>query len=51
MSGMIASYIAMDKVGFQLSATVAYPIGLIFSIICGVLFFRRKITVQKTKTI
>lgn len=40
MSAVTSSYIVMAPEGLKLSASVAYPVGVIFSLICLVLFFK-----------
>ena len=38
MSGVSCTYILMAEEGFQISQAIAYPIGIVFALVCAILY-------------
>lgn len=49
MSGVSSTYILMAQEGFNISQNIAYPLGAVFTIVCGLLFLRSVIKFKKTE--
>lgn len=47
MSGVSSTYILMAEEGFQISQSIAYPIGIIFSLACFLLYLFKAIGISK----
>ncbi len=47
MTAVSSTYILMAEEGFQISSTIAYPVGIIFAIGCTVLYFMKMANAQK----
>lgn len=47
MSGVSSTYILMAEEGFQISQSIAYPVGIVFSLACFLLYLVKAISISK----